>query len=194
MSFALPGDKIAQVADLKGVEAGKGVYVKDGTFVASLSGTVKQYSTLIEVIPQSTSNTNQTVPGIGEVILGRVVKLNSKYAGVEILGLAAANIALMEPVKGTIRSQDIYPHDVLDQPPVHQSFRPGDVVRARVIGVGDTSAGLLLSTGVSEDLGVVYGRSAAADAPLLPSAWNEMTCSRTGLKERRKCAKPQENK
>lgn len=191
MSFVLPGDKIALVADLKGVEAGRGVYIKDDAFVASLSGTVKQYSTLLEVHPQTVSSSVQTVPGIGEVVLGRVVKLNAKYAGVEILGLAAGNVALMEPVKGTIRSQDIYPHDELDQPPVQQSFRPGDLVRARVIGIGDTSAGLLLSTGVGEDLGVVYGRSAAAGAPLLPSAWNEMTCSRTGLKERRKCAKPQ---
>lgn len=191
MSFVLPGDKIALVADLKGVEAGKGVYIKDDFFVASLSGTVKQYSTLLEVHPQTVASSVQTVPGIGEVVLGRVVKLNAKYAGVEILGLSADNLALMEPIKGTIRSQDIYPHDELDQPPVQQSFRPGDLVRARVIGIGDTSAGLLLSTGVSEDLGVVYGRSAAAGAPLLPSAWNEMTCSRTGLKERRKCAKPQ---
>lgn len=129
------------------------------------------------------------IPAIGHTIFGKVVKLSSKYAGVDILSVEGSS-QLMEPVKGTLRTQDILSIEEKDIPSIQSAFRPGDIIKARIIGVGDPSAGFLLSTGLSTDLGVVYGKSAAAGAPLVAYSWKEMICSKTGAKEPRKCAKP----
>jgi exosome complex component CSL4 len=189
----LPGQKVAET--VSSLQSGYGVYEKDGYFIASLPGTLIQSSENV-ISVQSLSSTGshkklhtQVIPAIGQDIIGKIVKINSKYAGVDILAVDG-ELPLMEPIKGTIRTQDIVEVDEKEIPPVHLAFRPGDLVRARMIGIGDPSAGYLLSTGVTPHLGVIYGKSAAAGAPMLPYAWNEMICSQTGIKEKRKCAKP----
>ena len=193
--FVLPGQKLVDWSE--GIVLGAGVYESDGAVYASLAGEFKKSddgALSVELRNAHHRPYTQVIPSIGQTVLGQVVKLNSKYAGVDILGIEAAggsNQRFMEPVKGTVRLQDILSIEEREIPLIQNAFRPGDLIRARVIGVGDPSAGLLLSTGAEACLGVVYGRSAAAGAPLLPCAWNEMSCSRTGLKEKRKCAKPE---
>lgn len=205
--FVFPGQKVADWQD-GGQVLGQGLYVQDGTIIASLAGELTTTSTtssttttttptttaIMQVIPHTAIRSRpytQTIPAVGQTVLGQVTRLNSKYAGVDILAVEGSGQRFMEPVKGTVRLQDIVSVEEREIPPIQHAFRPGDVVRARVIGIGDPSAGLLLSTGVEDRLGVVYARSAAAAAPLLPAAWNEMVCSQTGLREKRKCAKPE---
>lgn len=194
LGTVLPGQKIAQ-AD-SNLQSGHGVYEKDGVFIASLPGTLIQSSENILSVQSSSSSSShkklhnhQVIPGIGQDIIGRIVKITSKYAGVDILAVDG-ELPLMEPIKGTIRTQDIVEVEEKEIPPVHLAFRPGDLVRARMIGIGDPSAGYLLSTGITPHLGVIYGKSSAAGAPLLAYSWNEMICSHTGIKEKRKSAKP----
>lgn len=191
LGSVLPGQKVAEMNS--GLTAGFGIYEKNGYLLASLPGTLMQSpSNVLSVKSSSGSSTlhTQVVPVIGQTVIGKIVKITSKYAGVDILAVDG-ELPLMEPIKGTIRTQDIVEVEEKEIPPVHLAFRPGDLVRARIIGVGDPSAGFLLSTGLEPRLGVIYGKSAAAGAPLLPFAWNEMVCSKTGVKEKRKCAKPE---
>lgn len=193
LGTVLPGQKVAETNS--GLQTGYGVYEKEGYLIASLPGTLIQSSENILSVQTSSSLSSskklhtQVIPNIGQDIIGKIVKITSKYAGVDILAVDG-ELPLMEPIKGTIRTQDIVEVEEKEIPPVHLAFRPGDLVRARMIGIGDPSAGYLLSTGVTPHLGVIYGKSAAAGAPLLPYAWNEMICSQTGIKEKRKCAKP----
>lgn len=195
MTFVLPGQQVAdETTDTSSL--GTGVYQREagGPVFASLAGNLIVSDGVVSVRPNESQQRRpytQVIPAIGQTVLGQIVKLNSKYAGVDILAIDGSSQRFMEPVKGTIRLQDIVSHDEREVPLIQHAFRPGDVVKARVIGVGDPSAGLLLSTGVDAGLGVVYGKSAAAGAPLLPVAWNEMVCSQTGLREKRKCAKPE---
>ena len=64
-------------------------------------------------------------------------------------------------------------------------FRPGDFVRASVISLG-TRRDYVLSTALSDDLGVVY---ASLDGKqLLVQDGKTMVCSKTGAKEPRKVA------
>lgn len=70
---------------------------------------------------------------------------------------------------------------------MQQLFRPGDVVLARVLSLGDRR-NFYLTTAASE-LGVIYAKSEDADAPLVPISWNAMQCSETGVVESRKVAK-----
>ena len=142
----------------------------------------------MEVV-QRDSSLNPLIPGIGDNIIGKVTKITSKYAGVDIL-LVEGSIPLGEPVKGTLRIQDIFPIEEKDISNIQHSYRPGDIISGKIIGIGDPSAGFLLSTGLSAEHGVLYAKSTAAGVPLLPYSWNEMICSKTGIKERRKCAKP----
>lgn len=197
LGHVLPGQKVAE--STSNLKAGNGIYEKSGCLISALPGILIQSGDdVLSVKSLSASNPQkrlfyQGVPVIGQNIIGKVVKITSKYAGVEILSIDDEELPFMEPIKATIRTQDIVEVEEKEIPPVHQAFRPGDLVRARIIGFGDLSAGFLLSTGVDPHLGVIYGKSAAAGAPLLPHAWNEMICSQTGAKERRKCAKPKEN-
>ena len=77
-----------------------------------------------------------------------------------------------------------------DEVKMHQSFRPGDIVRARVIqgvGSGGTSRdqSVLLST-AEEQLGVVFARSAQTGTLLIPRSGREFESVKTHSKELRK--------
>ena len=123
-----------------------------------------------------------------------MTKISSKYAAVDIRGIQkdlTSSIVLPEPFRGTIRTQDVWPEEERDQNiPVSLCFAPGDLVVAKVIGIGDVSAGFLLSTATDPTFGVIFARSAVSGEPLVPVSWNTMVCSKTGAKEQRKCAKP----
>src|SRR5690606_3837398 len=96
---------------------------------------------------------------------------------------------------------------------VYRSFRPGDVVMAEVISLGDARS-YYLSTARNE-LGVIFAeseagtstkdkllvtligrvshigiRSCLAGETMVPISWQEMMCPKTKTKEFRKCAKP----
>ena len=96
-----------------------------------------------------------------------------------------------------------------DKVQVYRSFRPGDIVRAQVISLGDARSYYLATT--KNDLGVIFARSEAGQCCVLPSiteqkitrslskklgavmvpiSWQEMQCPKTKVKEFRKCAKP----
>jgi exosome complex component CSL4 len=66
-----------------------------------------------------------------------------------------------------------------------ESFRPGDVVRAEVLSLGDARS-YHLST-ARNVLGVVYACSLAGQ-PMVAVDWNEMQCPATLSKEKRKVA------
>lgn len=74
-----------------------------------------------------------------------------------------------------------------DKVKIADSFRPGDVVRATVISLGD-QANYYLST-ASNALGVVMATSEAGNA-MYPVSWKEFRDPITGLSEARKVAKP----
>jgi exosome complex component CSL4 len=65
--------------------------------------------------------------------------------------------------------------------------RPGDVILARVIGLGDNQTSFYLST-AEDEFGVVFGTSDPG-FKLVPVSWTHMQCSVTGDKELRKVAK-----
>jgi exosome complex RNA-binding protein Csl4 len=69
---------------------------------------------------------------------------------------------------------------------VYNCYRPGDIVRAVVISLGDARS-YYLST-ARTDLGVVSARG-RADKPMVPLSWELMQCPVTRVKEYRKVAK-----
>lgn len=202
MDVILPGSMISIEGGYNAdtIELGEGVYVADGSVYASRAGTLQIISpggqkTQLSVI--TTQNAGQSAaPQIGNIIVGTVTKVTSRYIGVEIRVVERAGstgaIFLEEPWKGTLRSQDIWPAEEKEAPltQLYLASRPGDLIRAKIIGVGDTSAGFLISTAIGEEYGVVFAKCAASGLPMLPLSWNEMICPQSGIKESRKPARP----
>ncbi|PNJ86843.1 EXOSC1 isoform 6, partial [Pongo abelii] len=72
---------------------------------------------------------------------------------------------------------------------IYKSFRPGDIVLAKVISLGDTQSNYLLTTAENE-LGVVVAHSESG-IQMVPISWCEMQCPKTHTKEFRKVARVQ---
>lgn len=177
------------------------------------------------------SATSTNLPREGDVVLVKVIRLNSRQATCEILckegsgnvasdsgmgsngtsaqcsvpmgggsqllssyGAVASNtLAGAQPVdvgeafRGLIRSQDVRSTD-RDKVRIVDCFRPGDVVRASVLSLGDGSNYYL--TTARNDLGVVFAKSEGGAGDIMVALdWETMVCEKTGVIEKRKCAK-----
>ena len=97
------------------------------------------------------------------------------------------DITLNEPFRGQIRKEDIREFEK-DKIEMFKCFRPGDIVLARVLSMGEASSGYLLSTSENE-LGVVIAKSEHSAVKMIPVSWTEMQCPKTYNKEFRKIAK-----
>ncbi|KAF8451847.1 hypothetical protein BGX38DRAFT_1181517 [Terfezia claveryi] len=106
--------------------------------------------------------------------------------GWAVAAATSTSIPTGDTFPGVIRVQDVRATEK-DKVRIASSFKPGDIVRAAVISLGDQS-NYYLSTGRNE-LGVVVARTDSGDL-LYPKSWKEMICSRTGIVEERKVAKP----
>lgn len=227
-----PGDRIGKLRDVG--EAGVGTYIREGHGYASVVGTlsvavktktVKATSSTSDpaadpsaattttfeqhvvtvAIPANKTIPSQQVPRVGQIILGRILRIAVQQATVEIVAIENSNISrdgqqqkqtttttttLHDPYEGAIRSTDvrtagIAADNVLQ---IQDSFLPGDMVLCRIISLGD-SRRYLLST-AEPALGVVYAVSSTSGIPMVPTSWKQMRCPETGATEARKCARP----
>lgn len=71
------------------------------------------------------------------------------------------------------------------------SFRPRDIVRSKVISLGDSVRSIYLST-ASENLGVLVAQHGETGRLMLPFDWTSMIEPEEVLKEPRKVCNPRE--
>lgn len=122
--------------------------------------------------------------------LGGGAQLLSSYGAVAssqgtLLGATPLDVG--ETFKGVIRSQDVRSTD-RDKVKIGDCFKPGDVVKAVVLSLGDGSNYYL--TTARNDLGVVFAKSeGGAGDSMVAIDWETMVCEKTGVVEKRKCAK-----
>lgn len=200
MDIVLPGSMIHVNANGKEVELLEGLYEHEGSIYASRAGILctenhPNNKKLLLKVTHKKSGSRAILPQVGQIIIGTVSKVTSRYIGVDIqvVDQGTGAIFFEEFFKGTLRSQDVWPAEDKDAPSqLYIAMRPGDLIRARIIGMGDASAGFLLSTSVEEALGVVFARCAATGLPMAPISWNEMICPQSGIKETRKPARPKQ--
>lgn len=120
----------------------------------------------INVISILSNNNKDIVIEINDIILGRVIKLNINNVIVEILSVNDKLLRIKS--RGTIRREDIRLNEV-DTLVIHECFRPGDIVRALVISLGDARQ-YFLSTAEAE-FGVRWAKSEKSGQPLIPLSW-----------------------
>lgn len=129
-------------------------------------------------------NLNEVLPEVNRIVLCRVSRITPKQATVSIL--VVGETVLNGEWQGLIRVQDVRATEK-DKVKIFESFRPGDIVRATVISLGDQS-NYYLST-ASNHLGVIMAISEAGNT-MYPVSWKEYRDPETGVCELRKVAKP----
>eukprot|EP01065_Artemidia_motanka_P048809 TRINITY_DN7968_c0_g1_i1.p2 TRINITY_DN7968_c0_g1~~TRINITY_DN7968_c0_g1_i1.p2 ORF type:complete len:240 (+),score=66.68 TRINITY_DN7968_c0_g1_i1:61-780(+) len=187
--FVIPGDKIKLgEGELDMVRVGEGVERRgDGVFSTS-TGVLKRQRTGDQVqLRVSRRRKEDPTPTIGSIVLGKVLKVAGGSATVEIFGVDGCHST--SDFRGSIRTDDarddVVQMDTLKAVEVWQFFRPGDVIRAEVIGYGDRRS-YQLGT-LRPELGVLAATSSAGHE-MLPFDSETMQCLVTSKVERRKVA------
>ncbi|KAK0739829.1 hypothetical protein B0T21DRAFT_284385 [Apiosordaria backusii] len=211
-TLAIPGQLLGSTSKY---QPGPGTHIHNSNVYASLLGTVHiaqpakapgpvkrltkitpapapaELPTISVTVPTRSAGSDhasqkkrEVLPEVGNVVLCRVIRITPRQAVVAIL--VCGDTVLDAEWQGLIRVQDVRATEK-DRVKIYESFRPGDIVRAEVISLGD-QANYYLSTARNE-LGVILATSEAGNA-MHPVNWKEYRDSETGLTELRKVAKP----
>ena len=177
-----PGQRLGSTHELR---VGDGAYEWGTEIRAAVVGrcSVLNETGQLPVVSVAHKKAGTLVPTIGETVTCRVSRIASRMATVEILCVGIE--PLSEPCAGLIRREDVRDFD-LDKVAVHTSFRPGDIVQARVLSLGDARAYLL--TTAAFEFGVVSATSTEG-AIMVPISLGEMECPLTKQREPRKVAR-----
>ncbi|KAJ6763022.1 hypothetical protein OIU79_023710 [Salix purpurea] len=171
-----PGEVLGKATELK---AGKGAYIgsyrdTDLQYVfSSLTGLRRTVSPSPDSPDQRPTvevtghKAHGAVPEPGSVVIARVTKVMAKTASADIMCVGPKSVR--DKFTGIIRQQDVRSTEI-DKVDMHLSFRPGDIIRALVLSLGDARA-YYLSTAKNE-LGVVSAESAAGQGYQLSNEIN----------------------
>ena len=121
------------------------------------------------------------LPHVGDIVVCKVVRVSLRQAFVDIIQIQGQDV--VETFSGLIRSSDIRSSDI-DAVEVHRCFKPRDIVRARVLSLGDQRAYYL--TTAEAELGVVSCKSNTTGSLLVPLDEKTVICRETQEKEERK--------
>ena len=181
--ICVPGQQIC-LADEHHI-GGKGTYTRDNYIYSTLSGYVKplKQSDNTYTIEVHKDDEQSIVPTPGAIVTCKVLSVTARFAKTHIVGID--DIPLHSFFRGMIRQENVRLTEI-DKVEMYRCFRPGDIVLAKVISLGD-SYSYLLSTAENE-LGVVIAYSEAG-VSMIPTSWTEMQCPKTYVIEPRKVAK-----
>ncbi|KAI9768207.1 MAG: exosome 3'-_5 exonuclease subunit ski4 (Csl4) [Geoglossum simile] len=208
-SIAIPGQPLGPASQYL---SGPGTHVQNLLLCASILGPVVEQAAqgspktsskktgyvpplpTLSVQRSAHSSSNDTaltnvLPEVGAVVLARVTRINPRQATVAIL--VVGETVCSDEFQGLIRQVAALVQDVRaterDKVKIFSSFRPGDIVRAQVISLGDQSNYYLATAG--NHLGVVMATSDGGNT-MYPISWKEFKDPVTGTTESRKVAKP----
>ncbi|XP_016978545.1 exosome complex component CSL4 [Drosophila rhopaloa] len=182
----LPGERLCRTED--NIVLGIGTYEQNGYIYASKSGIVNidDSGENCQVVSVHKPGFHLTIPATGDVVTARVLVTTPKFVKCAIF--CVRNVLLESSYRGLLRKEDVRETEK-DRVDIYKSFKPGDVILARVINQLDQS--FLLTTAENE-LGVVIAYASDARktrVPMVPVGWSEMQCPQTTIKEPRKVAK-----
>ncbi|KAI9335293.1 hypothetical protein BDR26DRAFT_866055 [Obelidium mucronatum] len=188
MPVVTPGERLGLAGEYFAsngtVEVGDHIFASIvGTVAITKSPTAGDLD-VIQVIPNSKKSMKTAIPDVGSIVTGKVIRVTPQMATLSIM--VVGDQPCTDNFQGIIRVQDVRATE-RDKVQIYNSFRPGDIVRAEVISLGDARA-YYLSTAKNE-LGVILATSPAGHT-MIPISWDEMVCPKTKTVENRKCAKP----
>ena len=155
-TIAIPGQLLGPSTQYL---AGPGTHIHESNLYSSLLGTVSvaqpekapgPAKRMTKIVPQDpvklptisvsrsgpstgpgTSVKREVLPEVGNTVLCRVTRINPRQATVAILVVGES--VLEGEWQGLIRAQDVRATEK-DRVKIYESFRPGDIVRAHVVG------------------------------------------------------------
>lgn len=142
-----PGDSVGSGDDYV---TGSGTYAceSSGVVKASLLGQLvcmptsggdessSKSKSVLHVISTAQVSTQDAVIAIGDTVTGRVVKISTNQAFVTILAVGDTALQPGQQPSAVVRKEDIRLADT-EALVVHECFRPGDIIEAQVISLGD---------------------------------------------------------
>lgn len=180
--ICLPGQRLS-LCDKTHV-AGQGTYERQGYIYSMLAGCVDVISKDgVQIVEVHTKGEQTLVPAQGDIVTAQITIITQQYC--KCLIKCIGDTVLSRPFKGILRKEDVRASEK-DRVEIYKSFRPGDIVLARVLPITEAHT-YQLSTAENE-LGVVIAHSEYGH-PMVPISWTEMQCSKTFIKEPRKVAK-----
>ncbi|EDW88050.1 exosome complex component CSL4 [Drosophila yakuba] len=182
----LPGERLCRTED--NIVLGIGTFEQNGYIYASKSGIVhiEESGENCQVVSVHKPGFHLTIPATGDVVTARVLVTTPKFVKCAIF--CVRNVLLESSYRGLLRKEDVRETEK-DRVDIYKSFRPGDVILARVINQLEQT--FLLTTAENE-LGVVIAYASdnrKTRVPMVPVGWSEMQCPQTTIKEPRKVAK-----
>ncbi|XP_066603275.1 exosome complex component CSL4 [Prorops nasuta] len=182
LTICVPGQRLCVSDKVK--LPGPGTYEAQGYIYSKLAGIVKQIKTDNTIIVKVDGIKEQSiVPAPGHIVTAVVTSLNQRFCKCSIKCIG--DTVLTRPYRGYLRKEDVQAVD-RSNVEMYKSFRPGDVILARVLPMTELNT-YQLSTAENE-LGVVIARSEEG-IPMIPISWTQMQCPKTMVKEFRKVAK-----
>ena len=147
--------------------SGDGTYLKDGILRSSLFGKVVLATDQNgdNIINVETLQNKPPIIFVGDIVVAQVIRISLNQANVEII--AVGDITVTHNMKGVIRREDIRLSEV-DKLVMHECFRPGDIVRASVVSLGDTRQYYLSTADIN--LGVTLAKSESGNI-MIPVSW-----------------------
>ena len=119
---------------------------------------------MVEVVRQGTSGASlgtvtaraggSLIPQVGDEVFARVARVNPRLCNCDVMTVNGQ--AAEDSFSGVIRTQDVRVTET-DKIDMYDCFVPGDVVRARILSMGDTRSYYL--TTAANELGVVRAKS-----------------------------------
>ncbi|BFZ15568.1 hypothetical protein BsWGS_18607 [Bradybaena similaris] len=187
VDYCVPGQRLCK--DDGTVECGRGAYVRDGFIYACRVGRL-EYSHSSDKNPTKTIHIESeencdTIPSIGDLVIARVTNVNTRFCKCDITCVGTS--PLSDVFRGMIRKEDVRATEK-DRVEMYKCYRPGDIIVARVLSLGDSLSYSL--TTAENELGVVMATSEAG-VLMVPLSWNKMQCPKTLEEEFRKVAKVQ---
>jgi len=129
------------------------------------------------------------LPKVNDIVFAKCTKIRDKLAQFDVL--VCDGKPLKMEFSGIVRQQDVRKTEI-DKVVMEESFVPGDVVRCKVLAMGDGRS-LVLTTN-ENPLGVVRAKCQRCKATMVAMNWQEMMCPKTEHRELRKVAKIDEIK
>ncbi|CAG9770376.1 unnamed protein product [Ceutorhynchus assimilis] len=180
--ICLPGQRLSICDEI--YTAGQGTYRRQGYIYSMLAGTVEiVQKDDLKVIEVHRRGEQTVIPSQGDVVTAQVYLINQQYA--RCLIKCIGRTVLRSPFRAIIRRDSIRATEK-DKIEVYKSFRPGDIILARVLPITEAHSYQLATA--ENELGVVIAHSEHG-YPMVPVSWTEMQCPKSLVKEPRKVAK-----
>ncbi|CAG7785790.1 unnamed protein product [Allacma fusca] len=183
-TFVMPGQKLAVANEY--FEAGEGAYEFANVIYAAIVGKVciekfpEQELTVVSV--KRKGKAPFISPTIGSIVTCTVV--NRTYGLARCLITHVEDVELDDTMRGIIRREYITDKN-RDAAEIQSSFGVGDIILARVVGIGEGD--FIMST--SEDALGVASATSPAGYQMIPIDWTTMECPVSKARVSRKVAK-----